>query len=210
MTKKCVLCGQHKIIDEFEVQNSRGRSYRRNICKVCRLMQARLYHHQHQAEGNVRSKTYRIKHRVELQTYHRIYRATHRTERQSYNKIYWAKHRAEQSDYQQKRYRTNPQFKISVVLRTRLHQAIRDGEKRGTTIQLLGCSAAKVCAHIENQFQPGMTWINWGTHGWHIDHIRPLASFNLQDPRQLAQACHFTNLRPLWARDNLQRPRKLP
>lgn len=55
-------------------------------------------------------------------------------------------------------------------------------------------------AHLETRFLPGMTWENYGA--WHIDHVRPLASFDLTDRAQLLQACHYTNLQPLWARDN--------
>ena len=47
-----------------------------------------------------------------------------------------------------------------------------------------------------------MSWDNWNLAGWHIDHIRPLASFDLTDPVQLKQAAHYTNLQPLWAHDN--------
>ena len=48
-----------------------------------------------------------------------------------------------------------------------------------------------------------MTWENWSRAGWHIDHIKPLASFNLQNLDQLTEACHYTNLQPLWAEENL-------
>jgi hypothetical protein len=48
-----------------------------------------------------------------------------------------------------------------------------------------------------------MTWDNWTTDGWHIDHIKPLASsFDLTDRKQFLEACHYTNLQPLWAKDN--------
>jgi hypothetical protein len=55
--------------------------------------------------------------------------------------------------------------------------------------------------HIEQQFVDGMTWDNWGE--WHLDHIRPLASFNLVDRDQFLTACHYSNYQPLWATDNL-------
>ena len=51
-----------------------------------------------------------------------------------------------------------------------------------------------------------MTWENWTKNGWHLDHIRPIASFpNLTDPEQQRQCCHYTNLRPMWAEENLSK-----
>lgn len=47
-----------------------------------------------------------------------------------------------------------------------------------------------------------MSWDNYGVHGWHIDHRRPVASFDLTDPIQQAQCFHYTNLQPMWAPDN--------
>ncbi len=61
-------------------------------------------------------------------------------------------------------------------------------------------------SHIESMFEPGMSWDNWGE--WHIDHIRPLASFDLENAERLAEACHYTNLRPLWKVDNLRKGAK--
>jgi len=54
-----------------------------------------------------------------------------------------------------------------------------------------------------------MTWDNWTLDGWHIDHIKPLASFDLTDRKQLLEACHYTNLQPLWAKDNLTKNDKI-
>jgi hypothetical protein len=69
----------------------------------------------------------------------------------------------------------------------------------------LGCSIPDFRKYLESRFQPGMDWSNWDRKGWHIDHVRPLASFDLTDPEQLKKACHFTNLQPLWAVDNLRK-----
>jgi hypothetical protein len=48
-----------------------------------------------------------------------------------------------------------------------------------------------------------MTWANHGE--WHIDHIRPLASFDLRKEDHLVLAFHYTNLQPLWAQENLRK-----
>lgn len=42
-------------------------------------------------------------------------------------------------------------------------------------------------------------------NGWHIDHIKPLCSFDLKDKVQFKEACHYSNLQPLWAKDNLNK-----
>ena len=62
--------------------------------------------------------------------------------------------------------------------------------------------------NLESKFQSGMTWDNWALDGWHIDHIKPLASFDLTDRNQLLEACNYTNLQPLWAKDNLSKGAK--
>ena len=51
-----------------------------------------------------------------------------------------------------------------------------------------------------------MSWDNYGE--WHIDHIRPMASFNLQEQEEQLKCCHYTNLQPLWAEENLRKGNK--
>ena len=69
----------------------------------------------------------------------------------------------------------------------------------------MGCTTDELVAHLEKQFTPGMTWDNWAYRGWHIDHIRPCASFDLADPEQQRECFHYTNLQPLWAVDNMRK-----
>lgn len=73
---------------------------------------------------------------------------------------------------------------------------------------LIGCNPEELRAYIESQWSPGMTWDNHCHSGWHIDHKRPLASFDLTDPEQQARAFHYTNLQPLWKSDNLKKGAK--
>ena len=77
--------------------------------------------------------------------------------------------------------------------------------KNNPLIYLLGCSIEVARFHLECQFTKGMSWDNYGYNGWHIDHIRPCASFDLTDSEQQKQCFHYTNLQPLWAEDNLKK-----
>lgn len=66
----------------------------------------------------------------------------------------------------------------------------------------VGCSTSEFMAHLESLFVDGMCWENRGRHGWHVDHVKPLSSFDLTDPDQRLLAFHFTNTQPLWADQN--------
>lgn len=137
----------------------------------------------------------------------REYHAANRERCNARSKAYRQKNRAELSRKDRERYQNNPHRRLAVLLRTRLNLAIRNGQKGGSAVRDLGCTVAELKLHLEAQFVEGM---NWDTHGiWHIDHIKPLASFDLTDRDQFLQACHYTNLQPLWAEDNLSKGDKL-
>lgn len=111
-------------------------------------------------------------------------------------------HKIRQNTYRSKRMKEDVNFRLTRNLRCRLSKAVRASQRGGSAIRDLGCSIDQLKIHLEAGFQPGMTWENWSARGWHIDHIRPLASFDLSDPEQVRVACHYTNLQPLWANDN--------
>jgi hypothetical protein len=112
-------------------------------------------------------------------------------------------------NYSKNRCKINLQFKLTVTLRSRLNRAIRNNQKSGSAVKDLGCTINELKAYLESKFLEGMTWDNWGLHGWHIDHIKPLSLFDLSDRDQFLQACHYTNLQPLWAKDNLSKRDKI-
>ena len=94
-------------------------------------------------------------------------------------------------------------FKIAKNLRSRLSKAISRNIKEGSAISNLGCTLDEFKVYLESMFAPGMSWDNYGE--WHIDHIRPLCSFDLTDLNKIKEACHYNNLQPLWAKDNLSK-----
>ena len=100
------------------------------------------------------------------------------------------------------------QYKLKCILRKRLKTALSHNFKKGSAVNDLGCTISELKIYLENKFQPGMTWENYGQFGWHIDHIKPLSSFDLTDRKQLLEACHYTNLQPLWWQDNLSKSDK--
>lgn len=113
------------------------------------------------------------------------------------------------ADYQRKRCASDPEHKIRLRLRTRLNKALRNNQRSGSAIDLLGISIASFKLHIESMFYPHpetgekMTWEKWSPNGWHLDHVVPLYLFKLQDLAQIAHACKYTNIRPLWQIDHI-------
>ena len=83
--------------------------------------------------------------------------------------------------------------------------ALNGNYKSGSAVRELGCSIEEFKKYIESKFQPGMTWRNHTRRGWHIDHVRPCKSFDLQKISQQCECFHYTNLQPLWWRENLSK-----
>ena len=139
--------------------------------------------------------------RDKIKAYEEAYRAANIDKKKAYRVANRDKINARRNNY----IKTNIQYKLSCRLRTRLYCALQGNFKNGSAVKDLGCSIDELKTHLESKFQLGMTWDNWSFEGWHIDHIKPLASFDLTDRKQLLLACHYTNLQPLWAIDNLSK-----
>lgn len=103
--------------------------------------------------------------------------------------------------------RLDPLFRLAAALRRRVSHALRGFAKSARTLELLGCSFEHFKAHLESQFQPGMSWDNYGIKGWHVDHKKPCVDFDLTDPIQQKLCFHYSNLQPLFALDNLSKNR---
>ena len=102
-------------------------------------------------------------------------------------------------------YRKDPKQKLLNSLRSSLSHVTKGMIKSASTMDLTGCTVEELRHHLETRFADGMSWENYGRNGWHIDHIRPCASFDLTDPEQQRQCFHYTNLQPLWAADNIRK-----
>jgi hypothetical protein len=110
--------------------------------------------------------------------------------------------------YRNELYAKDPYFRLYTCIRTRINKVIKNNIKCKKTLNLLGIPNVKFLKkYLESKFKDGMTWEKRGLI--HIDHIIPCASFDLKDPKQQAKCFHYTNLQPLWAKENLSKGAKI-
>jgi len=137
-----------------------------------------------------------------------LFRLNRKVQTAEYHKTKYINNKSEINAKIGLRYKTDINYKIKDILRRRIRTLIKDKKDRVSHVDNLGCSVQQLRQYLESKFQSGMTWDNQGRYGWHIDHIKPLSSFNLTDKEDLKRACHYTNLQPLWAEDNLRKSNK--
>ena len=178
-SKKCTKCGEVKQIECFSKckPNKDGYQYR---CKSC----IKQYREENKERISERSKQWR-------------------EENKEYFKQYREENKERLNEYRKQRKITDPLYKLSCNLRSRTSDAFKrkSYHKTSKTAEMLGVPYEVAFAHIERQFTKGMTWENQGE--WHIDHIIPLASAETES--ELIKLCHYTNLQPLWAKDNISK-----
>jgi len=150
--------------------------------------------------NKIYNKIYRQKHKEELKEYQKIYHQTHKKQIRVQRRKYIR-------EYQKNRCKRDMNYKLAICLRSRLYSALKGINKSQSTLKLIGCSIEQLKQHLEMQFKPGMSFDNYGK--WHIDHIRPCASFDLSKSEEQYKCFHYTNLQPLWAYDNLSKNDKV-
>lgn len=122
-------------------------------------------------------------------------------------KIYRNKNKLILANKHKNRLKSDPVYLIKRNLRNRFKQALCNNYKNGSAVNLLGISIDNFKKYIESLFKDGMTWNNHGN--WHLDHIIPLSSGDLTNLEFIKIVCHYTNLQPLWAIDNLKKSNKV-
>jgi len=150
-----------------------------------------------------KSNTEACRHRVRSRYYRDIEKI------RNYTKEYWQKNKAKRNEYVKNRIKNNKNARIAAKLRASISSALtrKNASKTVSTEQLLGCSLHQARYYLECKFKEGMTWDNHGK--WHIDHIIPVSFFNLNDIKEQKKACNFTNLQPLWAKENISKSNKI-
>jgi hypothetical protein len=101
----------------------------------------------------------------------------------------------------------NPNGYLASLHRRRIINALKryDSEKECSSLDYLGCTIQEFRQYLQDKFTDGMKWENQGEDGWHIDHIRPCASFNLELESELRMCFHYSNTQPMWGAENLKK-----
>lgn len=105
------------------------------------------------------------------------------------------------------RYHNSVHFRLKENIVSRMNLALKGKIKSARTEKLLGCTIAELKIYLENKFKEGMSWDNRSE--WHIDHIKPCASFDLSKEEEQKKCFNYTNLQPLWARENILKKDKV-
>lgn len=119
--------------------------------------------------------------------------------------------RKRRTEYQKRHKRENINARLRNNLSCRIHSALRRQSlvKSEKMAELVGCSVAYFREYLKGLWRPGMTWENHGVYGWHIDHIIPCAAFDLSKPEEQRKCFHYTNLQPMWGKENQSKGRKV-
>ena len=221
--KKCSKCKEIKASDKFGPRKD-SKDGLQSQCRMCIKIRTEKYcennsekvskHKQKWYEENKKVQNQKAKENYYLDKNNRgkkqkEYYKKKKEERLKYAEKYRKDNKNEinvkKKERHKDRYENEIQYKLAYLLRTRISSAFKGNFKSGSAVRDLGCSIDFLKLHLETLFQPEMSWNNHGLYGWHIDHIKPLASFDLTSREQLLKACNYKNLQPLWAKDNLRK-----
>ena len=192
--KICSKCNQDKPLTGFYKKKD-SRDGLCTWCTDCEKLKKQTYYTSNRDLILAKSKVYHSKNRAHRNAACAIY-----------DKVHADVLRPKRLARERLRMKTDVQFRMRRYLRNRMKEILRDRKSQFSMVKTLGCSIQDLRAHLQGKFTEGMTWDNYGK--WHIDHIRPLASFDLKNPPEVKEAFHFTNLQPLWATDNLKKGKR--
>jgi hypothetical protein len=222
--KKCSKCGQMKDVCLFS-KNNKTKDKLNCSCKDCdkekywknrdsNLIVMREWKKNNTQkikdyyfENREKYKQYRESKKDITKNYMKDYYLSNLENRKKYLEKTKDKRKVKRNISEKKRRDFDLLYKLKIYVRNRIWFYIKRNNitKKNNTYKVVGCTPQELKIHLEQKFTDGMSWDNQGN--WHIDHIIPLSSAKTEE--ELYKLCHFTNLQPMWATDNIKKGSKI-
>jgi hypothetical protein len=211
MEKKiCKICNIEKLLSEYH-NNPNTKDGYVSTCKLCVNSKKRKNYKLNKEEIKLKKRNYYTENKEIVKKRLKIYRDNNklkeknRVDRFNQNNPNYMNNY--QKDYIKNRRDNDPLYKLKHNIRVRIKCFFNSNNisKQNRTFDIVGCSPEFLKEHIENQFTEGMSWELLGQH-IHIDHVIPLSSATTEE--EVYKLCHYSNLQPLWAKDNLKKSNK--
>ena len=210
MEKTCIICGETKPYSEFTKCKSCNNGVR-GECSKCFSKKSLDSYYKHREDRNQRRRESYTGTTEEIRIRQKEWANNNPEKMKIYQERKYKKHRDKiiqnAMKWNRMKLDTDILFKLKALLRSRLYAFLKNKgfKKPSSTTEIVGCSQEFLREHLEQKFVEGMSWENQGE--WHIDHIVPLSTAETEE--DVYKLCHYTNLQPLWAKDNLIKSDKI-
>jgi hypothetical protein len=200
----CNKCLQSKSELDFYKDKNRKCGFTR-WCIECLKTQNTKWKKENKKEEELYMKEYRDTNKEKIKLKTKEYKENHKEELKIKEKEYLKNNKEKRKTIKRNYYHNVEKYDIQSIvknrLRGRINKALNCINKSQKTLKLLGCDIKTFLDYLQAKFQQGMTWENYG-FGWHLDHIIPCSHFDLSINEQQEKCFHYTNLQPMWAKDN--------
>ena len=200
--KTCKKCLVEKPIVDFN-KRSDSKDGLSHECRYCSKLRGKNYYKINEDKLKKYQENFYLKNSEHIKNRVKSYREENIEKIRDYDR----KRRENRKDYLnvyfKKRRENDVLFRLSSYLRNRTRKFLSNRSK--PTKEIIGIELGELRLYLESLFCEGMSWDNYGT--WHIDHIIPLSSAKSED--ELLKLCHYTNLQPLFAKDNIIKSNKI-
>jgi hypothetical protein len=208
--KICSVCKIEKELCDFN-RNSRSKDGHKSLCRNCQKLETKQYKDKNRDKINEKARTsYHLNPKIQREREERWKQNNPEAYKVSIYKKHkkWVENNKERrrkynNSYNSERLKNDILFKLARNIRIRINRFLKN--KTNKSNDILGCSILTLKNHLEHKFIENMSWDNYGD--WHIDHIIPLSS--AKNEEEIYRLCHYTNLQPLWAEDNLKKSNKI-
>ena len=208
-TKQCTKCGEFKLLEDF-LLDKRRKDGHTSWCRICMNINVLEWQKNNKKKLCEKVRRYYLKNKKKCSDRAKLYREEHK---EQYSE-YWRKRRIEhpeQCRLYNANHRNTLRGKLSANISRGIWGTLKGAKSKIHWEDLVGYKIDDLKKHLESKFTEGMTWENYGKHGWHIDHKIPIVAFNFGLPSDVdfKKCWSLSNLQPLWAKENCKKNGKL-